>query len=497
MTDRQSLEELFLARHPVVAIQTFEEEYVLTVLGEMALERELDLWMWSATEGLRDGLISGSRPIPDTDHAAAALYWILQQQSQRAGLYLFCDLAGFLKDERTLRCLREAVDRLARNGSQLVLLDHTDALPPAIAARAARFTPSLPDEEEIESIIRNTIRGVNEQRRIEVHLNREELRTIVRNLQGLSRRQARQVVLDAVCVDCRFDASDINRMLAQKRQQLGGDGILDYVESPVTLDEIGGLNRLKGWLDRRQHCMTDEAAAFGITPPRGILLLGVQGAGKSLAAKAVATAWRRPLLRMDAGALYDRYIGESERRLRDALRQAERMAPVVLWIDEIEKAFASAAAQSTDGGLSKRMFGSLLTWMQEHRAPVFLVATANDIEALPPELLRKGRFDEIFWVGLPNLEARTQIVGVHLRKRRRDPREFDVAEIAAAAEGYSGAEIEQAIVAALHDAFAAHEELRTRHIVEALRNSPPLSVTMAERLEALHQWAAGRCVPAD
>jgi SpoVK/Ycf46/Vps4 family AAA+-type ATPase len=497
MTDRQTLEELFLARHPLVAIQTFEEEYVLTVLGELAVERGLDLWMWSATEGLRDGLISGSQPIPDTDHAAAALYWILQQQSERAALYVFCDLAGLLKDDRTLRCLREALDRLGRAGSQVILLDPADALPPVLAARATRFVPSLPDEEEIESIIRNTVRSVNEQRRVEVHLNHEELRTIVRNLQGLSRRQARQVVLDAICIDCRFDASDISRMLAHKRRQMGGDGILDYVESPVTLDEVGGLERLKAWLDRRQDCMSDAAASFGITPPRGILLLGVQGAGKSLAAKAVATAWRRPLLRMDAGALYDRYIGESERRLRDALRQAERMAPVVLWIDEIEKAFASAAAQSTDGGLSMRMFGSLLTWMQEHRAPVFLVATANDIEALPPELLRKGRFDEIFWVGLPGLEARTQITAVHLRKRHRDPREFDIAAIAAAAEGYSGAEIEQAIVAALYDAFAAREPLHTRHIIEAMRSSPPLSVTMAERLESLQQWAAGRCVPAD
>jgi SpoVK/Ycf46/Vps4 family AAA+-type ATPase len=243
--------------------------------------------------------------------------------------------------------------------------------------------------------------------------------------------------------------------------------------------------------------MSDQAVAFGITPPRGILMLGVQGAGKSLAAKAVATAWRRPLLRMDAGALYDRYIGESERRLREALQQTERMAPVVLWIDEIEKGFASAASQSTDGGLSKRMFGTLLTWMQEHTAPVFLIATANDIEALPPELLRKGRFDEIFFVGLPNLEARTQITSIHLKKRKRDPAHFDVASIAEASAGYSGAEIEQAIIAALNDAFAAHTQLATHHILDALKGSPPLSVTMSEKLEALQAWAVGRCMPAD
>lgn len=496
MTDRQSMEELFLARHPLVAIQTFEEEYVMSVLGEMAVERQLDMWMWSATEGIRDGLLSDSPAVADTEHAAAALYWILQQ-SRKPALFVFCDLVGHLKDERTLRCLREAADHAARSGSQLVLLDQSDVLPPVVAARAARFAPSLPDEHEIETLIRNTVRQLNEERRIEVHLNREELATVVRNLQGLSRRQAIQVIRDVVCVDCRLDASDINRMLASKRQAIAADGLLDYVESPVNLDQIGGLNRLKAWLELRRRCGTDAAAAFGITPPRGILLLGIQGAGKSLAAKAVATAWHRPLLRMDAGALYDRYIGESERRLRDALQMAERMAPVVLWIDEIEKGFASAASLSTDGGLSKRMFGSLLTWMQEHHAPVFLVATANDIEALPPELLRKGRFDEIFFIGLPGLEARTQIISIHLAKRKRDPKQFDVAAIAEATNGFSGAEIEQAIIAALHTAFSAGQELRSDHILDAVRASPPLSVTMGERLHELQTWAAGRCVPAD
>ncbi len=200
---------------------------------------------------------------------------------------------------------------------------------------------------------------------------------------------------------------------------------------------------------------------------------------------------------MDVGSLYDRYIGESERRLRDALHQAEVMAPIILWIDEIEKAFASAASRSTDGGLSQRMFGSLLTWMQEHRAPVFLVATANDIEALPPELLRKGRFDEIFFVDLPSKPIRAEILAVHLRKRNRDPVGFDIESLANKSEGYSGAEIEQAILSAMHDAFAARAGLDTERIVAALEGSPPLSVTQAERVSALRRWAKGRCVPAD
>ena len=226
-------------------------------------------------------------------------------------------------------------------------------------------------------------------------------------------------------------------------------------------------------------------------------MLGVQGAGKSLCAKAIATAWHQPLLRMDPSALYASYIGESERNLRDALRQTEAMSPVILWIDEIEKGFASAASQSTDGGLSKRMFGTLLTWMQEHEAPVFVIATANDIEALPPELLRKGRFDEIFFVDLPDETVRKDIFAIHLKKRGREPGKFDLDALARTSEGYSGAEIEQAVISALHEAYANKTELDTNRILSALRNSPPLSVTMAESVQCLRAWAEGRCVPAD
>lgn len=494
-SDRDQLERLFLTRHPCVLVNTYEEDYVLKVLAEIAVERGCELWVWSVTLGLRDGLIAGGPTVPDTEQPAGVLFY-LSRQARRGAIHVMLDVAGFLKDERTMRALREAVTKMAQQESQLILIDSEDCLPPAAKALGIAFEPSLPDEEEIQTLVRSTLRQLNDERRIEVHLSRAELDTMIRNLQGLTRRQAKQIIYDAVCDDCRLDSSDINRMMSEKRKQIG-DGILEFVQSPVTLDEIGGLTRLKQWLQRRQDCMSKEAVAFGLTAPRGILMLGVQGAGKSLSAKAVATAWQRPLLRLDAGSLYDRYIGESERRLRDALVQAERMAPVVLWIDEIEKGFASAASLSSDGGLSKRMFGTLLTWMQERAAPVFLVATANDIEALPPELLRKGRFDEIFFIDLPNLEARTAIVEIHLRKRKRDPKNFDVAEIAQAAEGFSGAEIEQAIISAMHDAFAAHDELNTKYIVAALKSSPPLSVTMSERLRALQEWAAGRCVPAD
>jgi len=497
MTDLEHINDLLTSHHPCIAVATFEEDYVLGVLRQAAVDRGWDLWLWSITRGVSDGMLADSPPVLNTEHPAAALYHFARQQPHRPAMYVMTDLADHLKDGRTLRLLREAVERVERTGGTLALVDYQEELPPVVAALATRVRISFPEEAELESIVKETLRGVNQDTRIEVHVNRKELQTIVRNLRGLSRRQARQVILDCVCGDRRFDASDLELILARKRRAIGGTGPLEFVQAPVSLDEVGGLGRLKQWLLRRSECLADEAAAFGLTPPRGVLMLGVQGAGKSLSAKAVATAWQRPLLRLDAGSLYEKFIGESERHLRQALHQAEMMSPVVLWIDEIEKGFASAASQSSDGGLSKRMFGALLTWMQEHKAPVFLVATANDIEALPPELLRKGRFDDIFFVDLPALEARHAIFDIHLRKRKRDPKQFDVDSLAEASDGYSGAEIEQAIVGALYDAFAEKKELTTQHVLSALKNSPPLSVTMAEKVADLREWAQGRCVPAE
>ena len=495
--DVQRLGELLAARHACISITTFEECYALQVLNEVAIERGTNLRVWSVTVGMRDGALAGAPPVPDTDHPAAALFSLTRDRVIPMGITVMLDLCGHLRDERTLRAFREAVDARSAAGDTIVLIDQCPDLPPAVRAIAARFELSYPDERELEQIIRATLRKLNDERRITVDVTRATLSAMLRNLRGLTRRQAAQVIASCVCDDRRLDANDINHMLAHKRQALGSDGLLEYVEAPVSIDDVGGLSKLKLWLKRRQDALSDEAMRFGLDAPRGVLMLGVQGAGKSLAAKAVATAWQRPLLRMDVGALYDRYIGESERRLRDALRQAEQMAPIVLWIDEIEKGFASAASQSSDGGLSKRMFGALLTWMQERAAPVFLIATANDIEALPPELLRKGRFDEIFFVDLPSPEARRAIFAIHLKKRKRDAKSFDLDALVEASDGFSGAEIEQAVLAGLHDAFALRAELSTGHVLKALRESPPLSVTMREKIEALREWSKGRCVPAD
>lgn len=497
MQDQQRFEHLLRARNHCVSIITHEEDYALNLVRETAVRTGAEIWVWSVIGGVRDGLIADSPPAPETEHPAAGLYFLTENRLVPGTIAVTLDLAGHLKDERVLRLLRNLLCRYRSAGCHLVMIDHRDELPAVIASEAARLEISLPDESELDRIIRDTLRRLHREHTIEVDITRRGLQTIIRNLSGLTRRQAERIIVEVVADDRRFDEDDINQVLAAKRRALHQDGLLEYVEVPVSLEAIGGLERLKRWLAQRGGAFGGNAGSFGLTPPRGVLMLGVQGAGKSLCAKAIATAWQRPLLRMDVGALYDRYIGESERRLRDALAQAERMAPVILWIDEIEKAFASAASRSTDGGLSQRMFGTLLTWMQEHAAPVFLVATANDIEALPAELLRKGRFDEIFFVDLPAAAAREQIIAIHLRKRNRDPGAFDMGSIVQASEGYSGAEIEQAILSGLHDAYAQGCDLTTDLVIDALRHSPPLSVTMAEAVDALRAWAQNRCVPAD
>lgn len=452
------------------------------------------LWVWSVIEGVRDGGRPGSMPIMETANPAAGLYWLSTQELPSVMLLL--DAAAHMDDPHAVRALRRLIAEADKAGSHIVLLDHNDKMPAAVRAHATPFELTLPGDDDIEAIMKAELKGLHRASPIKIDLSGRTYGMIIKNLLGLNPRQIRQVIRDVVAEDRTFNDEDLNAVLARKRQLVSAEGALEYVESPATIGDVGGLVHLKKWLADREKSFGDDAAAYGLTPPRGVLLLGVQGAGKSLCAKAIATAWGRPLLRLDPGTLYDRYVGESERRLRGVLEQAEAMAPIVLWVDEIEKGFASAASQSTDGGLSQRMFGALLTWMQDHRAPVFLVATANNIDALPPELLRKGRFDEIFFVDLPGDEARRVIFSIHLRKRSRDPARFDLDRLAAASDGFSGAEIEQAVVASLHGAFASGGEPTTESIVEQLRTSPPLSVTMAEKVAALRSWASERCVPA-
>lgn len=496
MVTTPSLEHLLVADHPCVLIVTHEEDRALKQVRRAAGSVRSDLLAWSVTTGIRSDLDMEACAISDTEDPVKALHF-LKRTEEEDMVCVMTDLIGHLENEATIRLLREVIRHFSRKEDTLVLIDYRDDLPEVIASHATRYEIPLPDEEELSRVVKETVREYHKKVPLEAKLTRRDLRTIVKNLKGLTLRQARRIIIECIVEDWRLDARDINTVLARKRQVLHSGGLLQYVETPVDMGEIGGLNNLKRWLEAREKALGREAEDYGLEAPRGVLLLGVQGAGKSLCTKAIATAWQRPLLRLDPGSLYDKFIGESERRLRRALAQAEAMSPIVLWIDEIEKGFASAAGRNTDGGVSRRIFGELLTWMQEHTSPVFVAATANDIESLPPELLRKGRFDEIFFVDLPDADARKEIFSIHLEKRDRDPARFDLDELAEASRGFSGAEIEQAVTSALHRAFAEDEDLGTEHMLEQLKNSPPLSVTMAEKVQQLRQWAQDRCVPAN
>lgn len=504
------------AGYPCVLLETAEESYALSHARAAAQKLDAHVWLWSASRGLVDGLLEQGKSIEGTEHPAAAMVYLLQQDGRH--VLIATDLLDHLEDARTRRAVRELVLQFEealsvstaasgpRGGHLFMIESVSDSLPASLQEAVVQIPVPRPTDSALEDLTRSTLKKYHRDvQSVEASVNEEQFKAIVRNLRGLTRRQAERVVRELVVDDARIDAEDIERVLDSKRTLLSGSGVLEAVNAPTTLDEVGGLSRLKAWLSDRQGAFSEEAAAFGIDPPRGVLMLGVQGTGKSLCAKAIATAWQRPLLRLDAGMLYNKFIGESERRLRAALAQAEGMAPVILWIDEIEKAFAGASRESNDGGLGRRMFGTLLTWMQEHDAPVFLVATANDIDALPPELLRKGRFDEIFFVDLPRLNVRAEILRIHLERRGKLQPDIDLSRLAEVSEGFSAAELEQAVVTALHAAFKLMRQgsssdqvhLTTAMLEEAITSSPPLSATASEKIARLQQWAVGRCVPAD
>jgi SpoVK/Ycf46/Vps4 family AAA+-type ATPase len=320
------------------------------------------------------------------------------------------------------------------------------------------------------------------------------MESLLQALSGLTMNQARQAVAWAVLDDNALTADDIPRLLRRKGDAVREEGLLEFYPPDDNTFQLGGLEHLKAWLERSRVGFTPEARALGLPPPRGILIVGVQGCGKSLAAKVIARTWKQPLLKLDAGRLYDKFIGESEKNLRKALDFAEAIAPCILWIDEIEKGFASGG--DADAGLSQRMLGSFLTWLQEREAPVFVAATANDVLVLPPELLRKGRFDEIFFVDLPDGRSREEIFRIHLALRRQDPSKFNLGTLVAASDGFSGAEIEQAITAGLYRALHDRQPMTDASLCEELHGTQPLSVARREDVERLRQTARGRFVPA-
>lgn len=492
----ETLKQLIQAGNPIISMETPDEPRAIGMVREVAQQLGLPVSEWSVTDGLLPMPSGSSKPLVEPGKVVAALRYV--KESTYSAIYLFKDIGPHCKDPQVVRAIRDIYFSNSLRQWTLVFLD-AGAVPTEVRRMTVPIAVGWPDEDELEEIVRATFQEV--QRRslqpIESKLTKRELETVVQTLRGLTSEEAARVITGAIRGDSVLDISDLPRIVEAKRNLLGTTGCLESIAVDVSPDEIGGLGNLKHWLNTRRGGFSSRARDFGLDPPRGILLLGVQGCGKSLCAKVVASAWRMPLMRMDPGVLYQKFIGESEARLREALQQAETMSPVVLWIDEIEKAFASANSDSADGGLSQRMFGTLLSWMQDHRSPIFLIATANNLTQLPPELMRKGRFDEIFFVDLPGPKERETIFSIHLKKRNRDTDAFDLGRLTEASQGLSGAEIEQAVIAGLYAAFADKLECTTEHVLTAIQETQPLSVVMREHVEHLRSWASGRCVMAD
>jgi hypothetical protein len=483
------LKTLVRSMHPVVVVETSEEERVDDLLRALAADLRLPLFTWTVTRGLQR--IDGTGMIHGTADPRTLLRHLSTLTVQ--GVFHLKDLTAHLGNPEAVRAFREAAQAFTRTRSTIVLSGHHVALPGELAREAVRLRLQLPDREELRQLVRRVLQSLKGRHTFDVTLGPDGFDAMLQALSGLTLNQARQAVAWAVLDDDRLSIEDVPRLIKRKGEKIQDGGLLELYPPEENAFELGGFDRLKAWLARAHVGFGAGAKALGLPAPRGVLIVGVQGCGKSLAAKVIARTWQQPLLKLDAGRLYDKFVGESEKNLRKALDVAEAMAPSVLWIDEMEKAFASGG--ETDGGLSRRMLGTFLTWLQERRAPVFVAATANDLTRVPPELLRKGRFDEIFFVDLPEPAEREAIFGIHLRMRRQDTDAFDVAALAQAADGFSGAEIEQAVVSSLYRALHEQQPLTTPLLLEEIRQTSPLSVSRREDIERIRESARSRFVP--
>ncbi|HHH44136.1 MAG TPA: AAA family ATPase [Gammaproteobacteria bacterium] len=484
------LEVLLRSRVPLILVETSDERRALDTFRRLALRTGQPVMRWSVTTGLQriDLDLQPQAHAREPDQALAQI-----RATGTAGLYLLLDFHPYLDDPAHVRMIREIAMGYGQAAHTLVFISHRCELPAELRSLSARFDLALPDRSALERWIREEARNwVAANPGSKVKTDERTLKQLVKQLGGLAETDARRLIRNAIHDDGAITASDLPGVLHTKYELLAQGGALSFELDTAQFGEVGGLNTLKRWLEQRRQAFLDPDPL--LDAPRGILLVGVQGGGKSLAAKAVAGLWQLPLLRLDFGTLYNRFFGETERNLRASLRTAEAMAPCVLWIDEIEKAIASG---DYDSGTSKRVLGTLLTWLAERDRPVFLVATANRIDNLPPELIRKGRMDEIFFVDLPDETTRGQIFAIHLRKRGQPAEAFDLDELSRRSEGFSGAEIEQAVVAALYLAKEQGSALDNEHLQSELAATRPLSVVMSERLEALRDWARDRTVSAN
>lgn len=493
----KDIEVLIRARYPVIYIVSYEEARVQEWLAGVAAKRQKKVWEWSTTTGLvQAGQGSKARNAATRDPQAAFEEVMAHVEP---AIYLFKDLHPYLcaSNVAVIRKLKELAIAIKDSYKTVVLVAPTLALTPELEKEITVVDFPLPAADEFSRLLNRILAEVRGQPGIAADVDGETRERLLQAAVGLTLGEAENVFARTLVATGRLGPEAVAMVAAEKKQIIRKNGLLEYHDPDVAFAEVGGLDLLKAWLKQRALSFGSRARQFGLPPPKGVLLLGVQGCGKSLCAKSVAGLWRMPLLRLDVGRMFGSLVGASEENMRKALQVAESVAPVVLWLDEIDKALSgSRGSGGTDGGTTARVFSTFLTWLGEKSSTVFVVATANDISDLPPELLRKGRFDELFFVDLPSLKERESVMRIHLQRRNRDPATFDLPAIAEAAAGFSGAELEQVVVEALFSAFSSDGELTTAHILQAIAVTVPLSRTMEAEITRLREWAAGRARPA-
>ncbi|MBD2020079.1 AAA family ATPase [Leptolyngbya sp. FACHB-36] len=489
---QEELSILIQAQYPLIYLVTSEEERAEQAIAAIAQGRpSRRVFLWTVTHGI----VEFGQPRNVTQHNTvspeAAIEWVVRQREP--GLFVFKDLHPFVDSPAVTRWLRDAIASFKGTQKTIILMSPVQQVPIELEKEVAVLDFAMPDMTELNQVLTQQL-DQNRTRRITTEAREKLLKAAL----GLTRDEAEKVYRKAQVTAGRLTEEEVGVVLSEKKQLIRRNGILEYIEEDETIESVGGLEELKRWLKQRSNAFTERAREYGLPQPKGMLILGVPGCGKSLIAKTTSRLWGLPLLRLDMGRVYDgSMVGRSEANLRGALKTAESISPTILFIDEIDKAFAgSAGSADSDGGTSSRIFGSFLTWMQEKSSPVFVMATANRVERLPSEFLRKGRFDEIFFVDLPTAEERQEIFKIHLSKRRRDIARFDLDQLANVCDGYSGAEIEQALVAAMYEAFAQEREFTQLDIIAAIKSTLPLSKTMTEQVTALRDWARQRARPA-
>jgi hypothetical protein len=487
---RSTREELSLcvrARYPIIWLLTYEELRAERLIHSIAQSTGKEVITWSLSEGfdpIQENISNSKTP-------ENILKYIVD--CPKKAIYILKDFHHFMEEEIIVRLLRDITVKLKKSYKTVIIVAPQLKIHSDLEKDITVFDLPLPNADELDAVLKKLLVPYKDSSKVEVDLSPQLLEKVIQGTLGLTLKEAENVYAKALLKGNSFSADDLPDIISEKQQMIRKSGILDFIPFSTNMKDVGGLEGLKEWLQHRAGAFSNKARDYGLPEPKGLLLVGVPGCGKSLAAKAIASEWRLPLLRLDVGKIFASFIGSSEQNMRKALTVAEAMSPAILWLDEIEKGFSGLKSSgSVDAGTTARIFGTFLTWMQEKTKPVFVIATANNVEELPPELLRKGRFDDIFFIDLPTVEERINIYKIHITRKKRDPDMFDLQLIANKSENFSGAEIEESVIHAMYQAFYLDREVNSEDILKAIDEIVPLAVTAKEKILGIREWAKDR-----